>query len=112
MIEFVKLCHQKLQKGAGAVFETVNPLSLVVSATNFYMDLSHVRQVHPTALQFLAEAIGFSNTEIKFLSPFSDESTLQLVTGDGLTFQQINDNFRRLNDTLFGYQDYALICRK
>ena len=112
MIEFVKLCHQKLQKGARAVFETVNPLSLVVSATNFYMDLSHIRQVHPTALQFLAEAIGFSNTEVKFLSPFSDESTLQLVTGDDLTSQQINDNFRRLNDILFGYQDYALICRK
>jgi O-antigen chain-terminating methyltransferase len=112
MIEFVKLCHQKLQKGAQAVFETVNPLSIVVSATNFYMDLSHIRQVHPTAFQFLADAIGFSNTQIRFLEPFPDEAKLQLLSGQDVSSTQINDNFRRLNDILFGYQDYALICQK
>ncbi len=112
LIEFIKLCCQKLEKGGRAVFETVNPLSLLVSATNFYLDLSHVRQVHPMALKFLAEAVGFINTEIKFLSPYPDESKLQLLSGNDDTFRQINENFRRLNEILFGYQDYAVICEK
>jgi len=112
LIEFIKLCCQKLEKGGRAVFETVNPLSVLVSATNFYLDLSHVRQIHPLALQFLAEAVGFINTEIKFLSPYPDESKLQLLSGSDAAFQQINENFGRLNDILFGYQDYAIICEK
>jgi O-antigen chain-terminating methyltransferase len=112
MIELIKLCHQKLEPGGRAVFETVNPLNIVVSATNFYLDLSHVRQVHPTALQFLAEAVGFINTEIKFLAPYPDELKLQFLPGNDATSQQINENFRRLNDTLFSYQDFAVLCEK
>jgi O-antigen chain-terminating methyltransferase len=112
MIELLKLCYQKLEKGGRAVFETVNPLSLLVSATNFYLDLSHIRQVHPMALQFLAEAIGFINTEIKFLAPFPDELKLQLLSNNDPDVQKLNQNFTRLNDILFGFQDYAVICEK
>ena len=112
MIELIKLCYQKMEKGGRAVFETVNPLSLVVSATNFYMDFSHVRQVHPAALQFLSKAVGFISTEIKFLSPYPDDSMLRIPESDDATSQQINENFKQLNDILFGYQDYALICEK
>jgi len=112
MIELLKLCYQKLEKGGRAVFETVNPLSLLVSATNFYLDLSHIRQVHPMALQFLAEAIGFINAEIKFLAPYPDELKLQLLSNNDPDVQKLNQNFTRLNDILFGFQDYAVICEK
>jgi len=112
LIEFIKLCHQKLERGGRAVFETVNPLSLLVSATNFYLDLSHVRQVHPVALQFLAEAVGFTNTELKFLAPYPDEMKLQLLNNNNPDFLKLNQNFARLNEIVFGYQDYALICSK
>ncbi len=112
MIEMIKLCYQKLQKGGRAVFETVNPLSLLVSATNFYLDLSHTRQIHPVALQFLTEAIGFINTEVRFLSPFPDELRLQLLADSDSDVRTLNRNLARLNEILFGYQDYAVICEK
>ena len=112
MVELIKLCYDKLEKGGRAVFETVNPLSLLASATNFYLDLSHVRQVHPIALQFLAEALGFIDTQIKFLSPYTDELRLQLLDNNSPDFKKLNENLTRLNEILFGYQDYALICSK
>jgi O-antigen chain-terminating methyltransferase len=112
MVELIKLCYDKLEKGGRAVFETVNPLSLVVSATNFYLDLSHVRQIHPIALQFLAEAIGFINTEIRYLAPYPDELKLQLLHNEDPNVEKLNQNFARLNEILFGYQDYAVICEK
>jgi len=112
MIELIKLCYDKLERGGRAVFETVNPLSLLVSATNFYLDLSHVRQVHPATLRFLVEAIGFINTEIKFLSPYPDQLKLQLLADGDADVQTLNQNFARLNEILFGYQDYAVICEK
>ena len=112
LIEFVKLCHQKVVKGGLVVLETVNPTSVLVSATSFYVDLSHVRQVHPLTLQFLVEALGFLRPEVRFLSPYPDELTLQMLGEDGPEVQILNRNFARLNELLFGYQDYALICEK
>lgn len=112
LIEFVKLCHQKVVKGGLVVLETVNPTSVLVSATSFYLDLSHVRQVHPLTLQFLVEALGFLHPEVRFLSPYPDELKLQMLGKDGPEVQILNRNFERLNDLLFGYQDYALICEK
>jgi len=112
VLRFLKLCYRKLEKGGTAVFETVNPLSVLTSAANFYIDPSHVRPVHPVTLQALAECIGFINTEIRFLAPYPDELKLQLVRNSEGASGQINENFKRLNEILFGYQDYGVICEK
>tara|TARA_B100000315_G_scaffold212472_1_gene209863 strand:- start:6769 stop:7995 length:1227 start_codon:yes stop_codon:yes gene_type:complete len=116
LVEFVKLCQAKLKNGAPIVFETPNPLSLVVSATNFYLDLSHVKPIHPEAAKFLLESHGFKDVQIKFLSPFPDGMKLkkiddrQFLKADYLRL--INDNAEKLNQTLFGFQDYAVIGKK
>ncbi len=116
LVEFTKLCSAKLKKGAPVVFETPNPLSIVVSATNFYFDLSHVKPFHPEAVKFLLESSGFNDVRIKFLSPFPGEMKLQEIGHEkileNLPLEKLNSNIEKLNCLLFGYQDYAVIGKK
>jgi hypothetical protein len=60
-----------------------------------------VRPVPPDALQFLAQAAGFSETRIEYRGPLPDEERLQ----------EASENDAKLNRLLFGPQDYALIAR-
>lgn len=101
LIELIKASFQKIKDGGVVIFETVNPYSLY-SLRNFFIDLTHRNPIPPDTLKFLVEASGFRDVEVKFLSPVSDEIKLK---GD-------DENIRKLNEILFGYQDYAIIGRK
>ena len=59
IIELANLCYRKLQLDGMLIFETPNPICLTVFARSFYMDLSHIRPVHPEAMKFLFESTGF-----------------------------------------------------
>ena len=117
--DFVKLCCQKLKKGAPIAFETPNPLSILVSSSSFYLDISHVKPIHPEAIKFLLESSGFAETEIKFLSPFSEEVQLKPLPLPGepgglgeQAIQRLNQNVKQLNRLLYGFQDYAVMGKK
>lgn len=119
LVRLVRLCYQKLRKGAPFVVETVNPTSVVAATSNFYLDLSHVRPIHPEAMKFLLEAEGFQEAGITFLSPVEDEAKLKALPvgagGEPLRWEVtelLNQNIERLNDLLYGYQDYAIVARK
>jgi O-antigen chain-terminating methyltransferase len=120
IVEAARLSFDKLRPGAHLVMETQNPLSMVVSARNFYTDMSHIRPIHPEAAKFMLQMVGFREVELKFLAPFSPEEQLQPLFGDGMAppvsdrhlFQRTEDNFRKLNDLMFGYQDFAVIGQK
>jgi len=49
LVRLLELCYQKLMFGYHLVVETVNPLSFA-SLANFYMDMSHVRPIHPETM--------------------------------------------------------------
>ena len=117
LYQFVKLCFLKLENGASIVFETPNPLSIVVSATNFNLDLSHVKPLHPETVKFLLESNGFTDVHIHYLSPFPDDMKFKFIkdsffSSKKKTVDQLNKNFQKLNDLLYGYQDYAVIGKK
>lgn len=98
---------EKLAEGGIFVLETPNPESLVAGSINFHRDLTHVRPIHPDTLAFLCESAGFSDVEIRRLSPVPEAERLPPpgdATLDGIV--------ERLNDLLFGYQDYAVIARR
>ncbi len=103
----VALAGEKLADGGVLILETPNPESLVAGSINFHRDLTHVRPIHPDTLAFLAESAGFSNVEIRRLSPVPDEDRLP-VPGDG----RLDAVVKRLNDLLYGFQDYAIVARK
>ena len=117
--EFIKLCYQKMQPGGIFIAETINPLSIISAIRNFYLDLSHIKPLHPEALRFLLEYLGFKEVQTLFLSPFSPELILQKLIPEnslGKEYQGLlelmNRNIDQINEVLYGYQDYAIIAKR
>jgi O-antigen chain-terminating methyltransferase len=96
--QFVQTALIKLKPGGVIILETVNPDSLF-ALKNFYLDLSHQKPVASPTLQFLLEAAGFKEVKVKFSSSVPEE--IQLKGHDEAT--------NKINDLLFGYQDYAVL---
>jgi O-antigen chain-terminating methyltransferase len=118
LIRLLQLCHQKMQYGFYLVAETVNPLSFF-SFANFYIDLTHVRPVHPETLRFLFDNAGFKELEVNFLSPVTDDARLQnMPSGEEMDVKErdqvevYNRNVEMLNGILFGAQDYSVVGKK
>ena len=118
LIKMLNLCYQKLMYGYFIILETVNPLSFV-SFANFYIDLSHVKPLHPETMRFLLEVAGFREIELKFYSPVPDEIRLQKVQlnnkmedREKLLIETFNRNIDILNNQLYGPQDYAFFGKK
>jgi len=118
MVRLLSLCYQKIREGCHIVIETINPLSFV-SFSNFFIDLTHKRPVHPQTLEFLVSSAGFKGMELHFLSPVQESSALHCLPEDGLRhpedkewLTEYNRNIRILNSVLFGPQDYAVVAKK
>jgi len=117
LINLLNLCNKKLKYGFYIIIETVNPLSLF-SLANFYIDLSHVKPVHPETLKFLVNTAGFRDVEAKFLSPVPPEMKLQKLPNpdewnENRSMIEIsNQNIDMINNALYGAQDYAVIGKK
>jgi SAM-dependent methyltransferase len=98
---------EKLADGGILILETPNPESLLAGSVNFHRDLTHVRPIHPDTLAFLLESAGFTEVEIRRLSPVPAEERLP-SPGDG----PLDEIVEQLNSLLYGYQDYAIVGRK
>jgi O-antigen chain-terminating methyltransferase len=97
------------------ILETPNPASLVVASRNFWRDPTHLRPVHPETLEWLFRDAGFEPVERLDLHPFTDEERLpELPTADLPEAQRplaqaVNELRDRLDDLLYGAQDYAVV---
>lgn len=118
LINLLELCFKKLKYGYYIVIETVNPLSFI-SFSNFYIDLTHKRPIHPETLNFLLISSGFREIDKKFYSPLPDEAKLARMTMvDGMSdaeerlMETYNKNIDMLNNILYGPQDYAIVGKK
>ena len=115
IIELVNLCHRKMQLDGMLIFETPNPICLTVFARSFYMDLSHIRPIHPEAMKFLFESAGFKDLQVKFSSPVEPSMRIPPLSGVAANAQvtaEFNQGIERLNELLYGFQDYAVIGKK
>ena len=114
----VRLAHRALAPGGVLILETPNPLSLVVAARNFWLDPTHRRPVHPESLRLSFELAGFDPVEHLELSPFAPADHLPEIDLAAVPEPQrdladrVNRLRDRLDDLLFGPQDYALIGHK
>lgn len=116
--KLMKLCYEKLEPRAPLVAETINPTSKS-GMDWFYLDMSHQRPLHPSALKLLLESLGFSRVKIRYVNPVPEEGRLKklLLTGrlskrERDMVESFNRNVEILNKHLFGYQDYAVIALK
>jgi len=118
LVKLLRLCYQKLNYGYYLFAETVNPLSLY-SFANFYIDLTHIKPVHPETLKFLFESSGFRDIKTEFISPVTDELRLKKIQSsedmnerEKAAVEVYNYNIDLLNYRLYGPQDYAIIGKK
>lgn len=115
IIRLVELAWKKLMPGSYLIMETPNPQTLAIFNRSFYMDPTHEKPIHPLTIQFLTESVGFRESQILYSGRVEKEAALphvQSSEGSILNLEEINSSIDRLNDLLFGDQDYALIARK
>jgi len=110
--------HRVLVSGGLAIFETPNPATFATHVHCFWRDPTHVRPVPEPALSFAARTAGLVVEDVLFTSRVVYEQRLAPVRTDArddavrAVAEQVNAIVERLNDLLYGYQDYALIVRK
>jgi SAM-dependent methyltransferase len=113
LVDFLEKSAQKLRPGGVFIAETPNPATLIVLGSHFIMDPTHVWPLHPDLLSFLAESAGFREVRAEFFSP---ADTLHLPLGNGSDAAdpelsaRVDEGFARLNQVLFGPQDYAVFA--
>jgi SAM-dependent methyltransferase len=102
-IRLVFEAYRVLAPGGALVLETPNALSMSTAATNFWVDPTHQRPVHPLFLEFLAHEAGFAETDGLPLHPVS----LAFRTS-GAEPQLVDD----LNSLIFGHGDLAFVAHR
>jgi SAM-dependent methyltransferase len=109
LVELLELAASRLRPGGVFIAETPNPATLVVLGSHFILDPTHVWPLHPALLNFLCESAGFRDVRLGFYSPATD---LQLPRLDDAAAPEwarpLNAAIDRLNDVLFGAQDYSV----
>ena len=113
LLALLELCLAKLAPGGVIVMETPNPESLSILSRFFYTDLTHIRPIHPDALRWAMEAVGFEGVHVQRVQPVEEGVRLEplppeLAAEEG--WAAVAANIDRLNDVLFGPQNFAAVA--
>jgi len=92
-----------LKRGGLFIMETPNPANLLMGSHHFWLDPTHVHPVPAGLMEFIYEYFGLQIVERLDLTP-SPASKL-------LPYDEI-ETVHRLNEQLYGPQDYGLIGRR
>lgn len=111
LLEFIHLAFSRLRPGGLFVAETPNPASLIVLGNSYILDPTHVRPLHPSLMAFLCENAGFRDVRLNFYSPAEGYHLPGVDPGLGEVAAAVDTGFRRLNDVLFGAQEYTVVAR-
>lgn len=116
LLQLIELSYRKLAPGGVVVMETPNPETLSILAFFFYVDLTHVKPIHPEALKWAHEAAGFTDVLIERSSPVPEGTRLEPVPAqpgaESPEWAMVSRNVERLNKLLYGPQHYAIVARR
>lgn len=112
LIELLEVARTRLRPGGFFIAETPNPTSLIVLSNNYILDPTHEWPLHPSLLTFLCERAGFEHVRLQFEAPAEAYHLARLDLGPDAPqwARSIDESFERLNQVLFGPQDYAAIA--
>ena len=119
LVELVELASEKLKRGGKLVIETINPNTF--SALRwFFLDPTHCQPVPAEMLRFFLEEANFQVLDIQYASPVPEDERLTFLKQEthfddpavADLSRVINENSRRLNEAIFGFQDYAIIAER
>lgn len=114
----IRLAWRALEPKGVLILETPSPLSLVMSARNFWIDPTHQRPVHPASLEVSFRAAGFEPVHRVDLHPFPADQRLPEIELASLPEEQrpLADHLNRLrdllDDLLYGHRDFGMVGHK
>ena len=115
----IKEAYRVLVNGGALIFETVNPLSFFALSQTFFKDYTHRWPIHPETIKYFLKLEGFNTIELLESSKVSKEQELSKLDVNEIMIpsmvdfiNQYNMNIEKLNNILYGFQDYALIAKK
>lgn len=114
LLKLIELSYKKLKPGSFFIAETPNPTMLTTFTNSFYLDLSHIKPIHPETMKFLLQYYGFKDVKIEYNENSKINYQLPLLNADEhiQNIKEFNDGLNLISSILFGYQDYAVIGRK
>lgn len=115
LAQLLRQARRTMSPDGVLVIETINPTCVWAFVQYYLMDPTHIWPIHPATLRFMVEDAGFWDAQVEFHSPTPPEQRLAHLPVEGLPSAQVaalNDNVDRLNELLFGYQDYAVVARR
>jgi glycosyltransferase involved in cell wall biosynthesis/SAM-dependent methyltransferase len=111
LLDLVEHGLRALRPGGLLILETPNPLNVLVGASWFHLDPTHIRPIHPEFLAFLLENRGFVDVRVETMHPPDDPPLEVPAAGEGG-----RDTLRRvaelLNRTFYTGMDYAVIGQR
>lgn len=116
--KLLTLARRGLAPGGRIVLETVNVSSPAALSKSFFRDMDHKLPLHPEYLKLLLDLAGFEQVELHYSAPFGPEerlADLPPANEIGLTpaaREAVQNTIARLNDRLFGMQDYHVVGRQ
>ncbi|MEQ1911311.1 MAG: methyltransferase domain-containing protein [Vicinamibacterales bacterium] len=119
LARFLEAAYHAMTPGAPLVLETINPNCWMAFFETYIRDLTHKQPLHPETLRHLVESSGFSNVNVQFRAPVSEDDRLARVEQlEGLgpsmatVVDAVNDHAQKLNRRLFSSMDYVVIARR
>lgn len=111
--EVLEQCRRVLRPGGLVVAECPNPHNLLVGASLFWQDPTHVRPLLPETLSLFLKASGFAVRDLRYLHPFPEEQHLRSVEGSsaGANVDARIDRLEaRLDQLLHGPRDFRVVA--
>jgi len=109
LMQLYALAERRLAPGGFIIAETINPHCLEAVTRYYLLDPSHVSLLPPQLTQMLMEQGGLGNCSIRYLRPVPEPTRLEPVQISEGSDGALDRNIERLNDFLFGPQDYAVV---
>lgn len=120
LTRFLEAAYHAMAPGAPLVLETINPNCWMAFFETYIRDLTHQQPLHPDTLRHLVQASGFSNVDVQFRAPVSEDDRLARVElpaeffapGVAPVVEALNDHAGKLNRRLFSSMDYVVVARR
>jgi O-antigen chain-terminating methyltransferase len=98
-----------LRDGGLLMIETPNAESIVMSASDFWRDPTHLAPRHAAALTVLAREHGFAIDEVRAVHELPEGVRVPILESDSPELQRV---IHAMNDRLFASQDLRMILRR